>query len=819
MRTTNKKLTGKVPRKPSIGSRRRETKASPSLQRSSKGTRGANNTALVTNSLNDWQARLEAQVDVSLEVEEKFEAARCPSQIGSIVPTPLCLPTILKIASPEDDAVGDYPSVIQPSETSWLSWAIGFDPYATNWFDYMREWWGADRDEYWLPFSEMVRCHFVQCGYTESSLSLAKVRMIQWMSRIPGDRPPGWSKMAPTIVVRIYYERWTPSCLTTWLVFLATNHMRNACELVLWQIVGLFDTVYKKILLFVLFLALLPWFIIPCILAVLPFLLILICSPFGYLIYWYCTRIGWQDDDIGLLMPTELRTSYIEDWCCGEFSDARIDCYARIRAPPDFQKNYDCKARKYAVGFTFMGDELWCSRNCVHNEWCSLVKRQLLPALSSADRRKAAWQHAFVSFTLCWPKKDYQFSGGPETLLDNFVSRYPVRRRDTILRDLSMHRSGLHYLNVKTKLFVKKEWNLNKVENKRAPRAISSKSGDFLAESAPIYYDWFKDLSRFMWPDVETAITRKFIYTGGFNNLQLGSMLHTLEMHGYQAFPGDYVKYDAHNEREAIEAELDFYKMSMPTEFVDEVLREFLQTKGVTMHGITYSHDGKVNSGGCNTSGGNTIRGFMMCCSYCVHYNINDWVVMENGDDFILFVKGDGLGFVKTTFEQWIEEFGHLVVLQQTADFDKIEFLSSRCWDVGSTRVMVPKLGRILAKTFMPCDVMLAVEDVPAYCREVAVGLLPYSWFPGISGLIANVLRSTDSINTTRRFMKQNPHKYQFEKPFNVDMNCVDAMFVKIYGVSPIVVDNLLRKFPIHFGSYYRHPLIDHILRVDGCND
>jgi len=663
-------------------------------------------------------------------------------------------------------------------------------------------------EQFWADFEECAVDHFVKTGYNEAGLKLAFARSLQWMQRCGKTKPPGWSRTSNTVIVNAYYNRWKPVTYIPWLWCMFKDNMFVLGDKCIGWLLDWLSTLEWWQLVLVCF------FILPPCLAMGA---VLLFTPLGVLLVWYLHE-RWQMRNVEWPPPERLEVERVADWCPGTFEEVDIAPDAKIKLPLDVHKAGDCVPRTYLVGITFIGRHYWVPRGCIHNEWVALSKRQLLPPLGTPEIRRITWKANGDALAKYWGDGTYSVTKTYDELIEQFICRYPIRRRKAIMAALVRLDNGHCYFDEQTIMFVKIESNVHKAVEKRHARAISSQSDDFLGVSAPIYYDWLKHTNNVLWPNPDVASTRRFIYMAGFNSVEIGQILTTMENLGYDVYSGDLERNDGHTEIEAIDAELDFCRKQMPVEFVDTVMVKFRETRGRSMHGIKYQHKAKVNSGGINTGGGNTQRSFAMCAGFFdEHYPESDWKVGASGDDILLFTRIPGFKFEH--FEHWAWKSGHRIEITPVTDYDHIDFLSSRPWDIGGVRVMVPKLGRFLAKAFMNCKSDVTHENHWQYIREVASSYKNIFWFPGVSGLCQNILKKTEGLmlQETRISKHSNPYRIQYVETPDVDIVSVEAQFTKVYGMDPRALDRMLSNIDLQLGSFYEHPMVNQIMVVDGC--
>ncbi len=509
----------------------------------------------------------------------------------------------------------------------------------------------------------------------------------------------------------------------------------------------------------------------------------------------------------------------LEDYCTGtDHVETTIDSRARVTVCPVTE----CTPVEFQVGFTIAPGAVWIPRLCAHNELNALQYRQLLPALGTPESRDKCWKLGMQALLESLPPMEVPAMMLSEEGFDKFLSKYPTNRRTQIRAAFTRVNESFHLKECNTGAFTKREWLVAKIFSKRNPRLVSGKTDEYLAETGPEYWGWMKMMCAQYWPDVETALQHKFIYTGGMTGDQIGAIFSYYVQRGWDVIEGDYSRYDGHNEVEALVAEMGYYRKVMTPETVEMLTRQ-LRTSGKTKHGHKFNCVGKVASGVINTSFGNTIRGFMIVAGYCKMYEIEDFCVMQLGDDNVIFVE-DIKYFDLERFTAYALDCGHKLEAIHRADPEFAEYCSQRFWNVGDTFVLGPKPARVLAKTFLCHDRSLMESDMPGYCQQVAVGFQHYTWVPVLGPVLRNLASNGAKVsNRVKAVMSREAaaqyHKVTLRTALDVDLNSVYTQFEKIYGFDPKPLEEELLHKNITFGKAWHNNLLDACAVVDGVHN
>lgn len=479
-----------------------------------------------------------------------------------------------------------------------------------------------------------------------------------------------------------------------------------------------------------------------------------------------------------------------------------------------------CNPVAFQVGFTINPGMIWIPRLCGHNELNALTTRQLLPALGTEESREILWTQGVTALLRDLPPIELTTDYTPVEMFETFAAKYPLHRRKTLRATFLTLDGKNRYPECITKAFVKREWLVGKALNKRNPRLISGKTEDYLCETGPEYYCWMKMMCKHYWPNMNTVLHQRYIYTGGMTADEIGLVFtHFVRNLGWEVVEGDYSRYDGHNELEALNAEMKYYSDVMSEDTTRALFRQCV-TEGKTSSGHKFQCYGKVASGVINTSFGNTLRGFMVVASYADEIKLDDFAVMQLGDDNIIFVK-DIDHFNLPAFTAFCEAMGHKLEAVHRPDPDFAEYCSQRFWDVGDRYVLGPKPARVLAKTFITHDPTLTSADMPEYCRQVAVGMLNFDWIP-VLGPFVKKWAATRPTNNKRvqaavaRTTTNQFHKITLREPISVELAAVRAQFFKIYKFDPTDLEQALCDLKLETGVAYWDSSLDHMCEEDG---
>jgi len=474
---------------------------------------------------------------------------------------------------------------------------------------------------------------------------------------------------------------------------------------------------------------------------------------------------------------------------------------------------HKCTKKPLFLGFSFLDPRfINVGRGCSCNESVAVAERQCTKTIETTADRGVLWERASAALKkrFTFPKYDCSFT--TQELREKFYAAYPEGRRKVLQAAAAALDVGNDY-DADSKIFVKREVIAGKSLQDFQPRAISAKSDMYLMRTGPQYKEWWNQVVDTKFPTVLKSLESRFIYTGKMTGDEVGLLVTFMERNGYYPTEMDCSRFDGHVEVEALEAEFNLYDDVLPSHLVKD-LRLQLKTKGKSMTGaVKFSFAGKRASGVINTSAGNTISAWMMMALYFENEGIDDFYVLQIGDDNLTFTK-------KRLNEQSLvslfSDLGHKlkVIARDRTEYDHLEYCSGRFWRVGSQRVLQAKFGKMLAKTFISVK-PIADQDLLPYCKAIVRGLFYYKDFPGMGPLIRG-LGLEDSSFKSRDM--DNPHAIQLRIAIDVDRSEMAEQFQNVYGICLDDFEEELSSFDFSvMGVIHSSPLVDAVMRADGC--
>lgn len=163
----------------------------------------------------------------------------------------------------------------------------------------------------------------------------------------------------------------------------------------------------------------------------------------------------------------------------------------------------------------------------------------------------------------------------------------------------------------------------------------------------------------------------------------------------------DGAAFEAHVEKYQLEQEHRVYAAAFVGDLgLRRLLQRQLNLTGVTTGGIKFSREGGRASGDFNTGMGNTLVFLAVVISSLEHMGLEDFDVLGDGDNTLLFVKPCDLADVQREFYNVALEAGHEMVLESPCSvLEKVKFgQSAPCELVSGLHVMVRDWRKVLSQ-------------------------------------------------------------------------------------------------------------------------
>lgn len=660
-------------------------------------------------------------------------------------------------------------------------------------------------------FTGYVRAHLFTSGKEEKSYIVAKTRFVQWMivSKIP------MSSLHVQVCSRILDELFDPHELTVDMIPFEYNAPRNIRKpwFDIWRMFYFMRLAMIPLLLILgfvmsqeLFVSV-PSFTIALLLTIQP-----ACDYWRARKYWRDLAMGLEC--INIELPQMVPDHCTEELYKGKFPAGRIKV-SRVTCTPRFTQ----------TGFTIAYDYWYIPRSCTHNETVAIRQRMLCDPIGTPEERREFWEDAFQLWKRLSPLPKYSVQMSPENLEDWF-KRYPgSRARYLEATQARMDMYPTLTIDSDTIGFVKREAMFSKV-GKMHPRWISGKHDEYLLTTGPTYWHYLQMVKAQCFTRFEDIMTHGFFYTSGFDPSQLGKCVSWFEDNGWHGLISDISRNDGHTEVEALDCEVKCYAdLNFPPEFTRAFTSDCKRNSGRSNNGVKYTTNGKMPSGKCNTSFGNSLRAFLIVCRYfrTVHNMIpgRDFVAMVLGDDVVVFCRKI---LDHSLYPEYFRRAGHKVEYEvfDNESYDHVTFCSGYFWRGVEHRILGPKPFRILAKSFMPTSTTIRTEEqLACWQRDVAVGMAKYIDLPVLGVVLRRILLQSAHLPASPAKIKRLSRKNLYSiwgKDFQgeLDIEACHHQFANIYHADSLIYETLLKKVVNFKHMNYSHPLLDYGLMRDG---
>jgi len=458
------------------------------------------------------------------------------------------------------------------------------------------------------------------------------------------------------------------------------------------------------------------------------------------------------------------------------------------------------KPRATLIGYGVEKFKPFYFASCDHNQAASVCSRILNPKppvdLATIASVKEMFYHATFKQVAGVYNERQRISRS------QFLQAFPLGRRKILEFAARSHlvapQPPKHYHS--SNVFVKVEPYLK--DKVPMPRSIQDKNPAYLMAVGPTVATLQKALTSTF------SVDDLLFIASGSNFEQMGAWVSWYVDAGWEVYENDFSRFDSTISVPLLHAQFDLYKTAGCPPHVVNLLRKQTMTIGRNKTGtIKYKVPGTVQSGVSNTSIGGSLMNMMM-----LYYSFGrlvddpetDLAIMVLGDDSIICTrKRVSISLV----EEALAKCGMIsnVVLRPNP-FD-IEMCSSVLTPTSEGRVFMPKLGRILAKTFYTTSSVLHKKHgkrilVDATCDSLinCSGVLPI--IPKIIGRLRSDKPSEIEIYNQYTARCEQPHKRCPE---------TEQFFLHRYGMSVEMLDS----FELPEPGLIDHPMIDAVVERD----
>jgi hypothetical protein len=511
--------------------------------------------------------------------------------------------------------------------------------------------------------------------------------------------------------------------------------------------------------------------------------------------------------------------------------------------------NIDCKPKEriWYYGPYFSNYKGRVSSNCAHTEAHVLTNRQLF---DNSIYTKSALDD------VCFSDYNDMIDNYSEIIFGEkfFREQMPIEKWFDSIKDATKRKaaSDAYYggiFNVKkhlqTKAFIKTEIILGKSKNdsvlygeddQYTARLIQGHHPESNVRIGPYCYS----ISKFLkdWWNYKNVNFPTITYASGMNREQIGawfddSYQFVSQFGAVYAYESDFSKFDKHHTRAHLKSQYKFFGHILTTpDSVASAMASNILKFGYMPKGTFYSIDGTRDSGGQDTTSGNSVvNGTSQIYLICKALNVTPAqlhslpirMIILGDDVYCLTTKAIAellLNNIALSSLGW--DVKKSIGPVYTKTFCSSVFMPST---IGSILTGLP--SRIIAKVFGSTK-KLKPEQGRYYCNQICQGLLAENRHnPIINGLLLKLLSLTgDSVETiTNRERKYvNRHLFKIrEYRFNCDAQLVgpvpaiNQFYFDRYGITELEIDDWLQyvsNIP-HYMVGLEHPVLAKLLAVD----
>ncbi len=567
-------------------------------------------------------------------------------------------------------------------------------------------------------------------------------------------------------------------------------------------------------------------------LAFIPYTFAVPCHVTWNMVAWQagCSNvmlsIGWQD-----LRDTHTRLR--ADVCC---QDHRVK---KVEVQDDFEMDQgDGDGERELCKPSFGSRTLWgifgfipmVYRSCIHNETVSLCGRvgKKLPmhisdALADSVRRRwRAASNTVIPLMTSLIRRTRRMS------FKTWVTGFVPRRRDQLVR---LNKLGFDKYSRTASGFVKREIAISCVDDCiegepiKDPRWIQGCPLELSIEAGPSLRPFAKAVRQGLRPKnfskYDIADGRQIIYTCGLSNESIGDQfakatrcIESLCGPGERVvfLEDDQSRFDLHITRGAFGFLSGIYRHFLPRRVVSALRR--LISRGRSVFGTKYQVPFTMQSGWPDTSVGDTLVN--ACMKYSIQGVGRKWISIICGDDSVTITTdkeietmGGSAGIIAS-----YAEFGMEVEVNITRNPLDVGFCSGRFMPVGETYLLVPKVGRLLAKLCSD-QVDRSPANQIAWLRGIQATLAHYGQHDPLCLALANMLHRECGVGKVIVDI-WTEYRHRYDGTIAYDEKEVQHYYAHHYGfsVSDIaMVARIIEESSV--GALVRNSKLIHLVKCD----
>jgi hypothetical protein len=374
--------------------------------------------------------------------------------------------------------------------------------------------------------------------------------------------------------------------------------------------------------------------------------------------------------------------------------------------------------------------------------------------------------------------------------------------------------------NSRLSCFVKREKALRNVERVLKlsdPRSIQGGSFEFSAICGPHVHALTKSVAHSLHiNNMDCAAGQHFTYSCGMNTNSIGDWLTKaiLLVGNDPVFVlDDQSRYDVHIHEYAFAKVQLIYKKYLPKLVARLMDRSYLNKgiqKGRTKTGVKYAVPYTMASGRPDTSLADTLINCMM--KMHIHGKGGNWYSLVCGDDSVTVMPRalyDRLGRMPGIIAKY-RALGFKTTGKATSNVEEVDFCSSVFRKTNASYVLVPKVGKTLARIFWD-DKNRPVCDRLPWAQGIIIGLRQLA---PLDPILAAALHGVG--NVASRVVVDRSYEYKLQVVGGVDCD-IDAFYSQMetmYRLSPDDIKVLIEYLRQSDGQW-DHPFLDHIVTMD----
>jgi hypothetical protein len=361
------------------------------------------------------------------------------------------------------------------------------------------------------------------------------------------------------------------------------------------------------------------------------------------------------------------------------------------------------KPQFHAVAMTLQNYIPLVPYSSVNNESVAIANRALMEVPTP---KQEAWDRVFATSEQFVEQFEVVDNHNIDGDFEEWNARYPASR--AALQAIAYESLKIEPLNAQDlmrKAMNKRELTMKggEVAEDFDPRAIQGGTDRLNAAYGPFCHK-VSDQLRKIFGAHKGLSGAKIIYTGGMTGEEIGEVRAFFGDEDVTVIWCDNHRYDCHEGEQCTEAWRKVESKCGIREYdqAQAAAKSMEKVFGYTRHGVKYSVNHTMTSGSHCTSSRNSFINATTTYDYLWSLGYREFVLLVNGDDNIIILRGHKTVDWQNKFKQDIKrhylELGFEIKCDMSHHWSDVEYCSSLFWPVEGGYVLGPKVGKRMPK-------------------------------------------------------------------------------------------------------------------------